>query len=362
MCTQPHLIKSFTFPNGKSITKYFPCEFVSENPQVHIWRKELKARLFLRQITKFYVGEVGCGQCIECRLQKSREWANRCMIETLHHDLNKCFFVTLTYNNDHLLTPSLRFDDVNRFVLDLREKQRYTFKSDRTFRYVLCGEYGDQFGRPHFHLLMFNYDSSLDDQKYFYTNKFGNVFYRNPVMEKLWRSRGFVTVSDLNWQTCAYVARYVVKKLTGKGSEFYEENDLFPPGLRMSNRPGIGLGYLTDFYDQLDFIEKFVDQVGFGEDGLPIYNDKITLSNSNGKFCKLPDYFVQKLDQAYQMGMPLKIDFSDFKRWRQSCADMRHSEMLQIIDMPEREYMESRDILLKKQGIGQHRKFLESFS
>ena len=42
---------------------------------------------------------VKCGQCIGCRLERSRQWATRCMHEASLHDCNS--FVTLTYDEAH---------------------------------------------------------------------------------------------------------------------------------------------------------------------------------------------------------------------------------------------------------------------
>ena len=44
--------------------------------------------------------EIPCGHCIGCRLQKSRDWANRMMLEAQEHENN--WFLTLTYNDKHL--------------------------------------------------------------------------------------------------------------------------------------------------------------------------------------------------------------------------------------------------------------------
>ena len=38
--------------------------------------------------------EIPCGQCFECRLERSRQWATRCMLESQYHDQN--WFLTLT--------------------------------------------------------------------------------------------------------------------------------------------------------------------------------------------------------------------------------------------------------------------------
>ena len=43
---------------------------------------------------------VSCGQCIGCRLERSRQWAVRCMHEASLHTDN-CF-ITLTYDDDGL--------------------------------------------------------------------------------------------------------------------------------------------------------------------------------------------------------------------------------------------------------------------
>ena len=45
--------------------------------------------------TDAIVQQVPCGQCVGCRLERSRQWAIRCMHESQLHEKN-CF-ITLTY-------------------------------------------------------------------------------------------------------------------------------------------------------------------------------------------------------------------------------------------------------------------------
>ena len=45
-----------------------------------------------------------CGRCVGCRLERSRQWAVRCMHEASMHMFNS--FVTLTYDDDHFPWPS----------------------------------------------------------------------------------------------------------------------------------------------------------------------------------------------------------------------------------------------------------------
>ena len=64
---------------------------------------------------------VPCGQCVGCRLKRSREWALRCVHEASLYSRNS--FITLTYNNENLPNPpSLRVRDFQLFVKRLRKK------------------------------------------------------------------------------------------------------------------------------------------------------------------------------------------------------------------------------------------------
>jgi len=43
---------------------------------------------------------IPCGRCVGCRLERSRQWAMRCMHEASLHEEN--IFITLTYNPENL--------------------------------------------------------------------------------------------------------------------------------------------------------------------------------------------------------------------------------------------------------------------
>ncbi len=64
--------------------------------------------------------EVACGQCIGCRLDKSKEWAIRCVHEAQMHEAN-CF-ITLTYNAENLPSDgSLVKEHFQKFMKRLRK-------------------------------------------------------------------------------------------------------------------------------------------------------------------------------------------------------------------------------------------------
>ena len=80
-----------------------------------------------------------CGQCINCRLNRSQEWAIRCVHEASLHSQNS--FITLTYNNDNLpANGSLYYRDVQLFLKRFRKRHPKIKIS-----YYLAGEYGENF-------------------------------------------------------------------------------------------------------------------------------------------------------------------------------------------------------------------------
>lgn len=88
--------------------------------------------------------DVPCGKCYDCQMRKRAEWDLRLQVEALHSE--DCAFVTLTYDNDHLENLSVRTTQL--WLKSLRNKG---FK----FRYYGVAEFGELYGRPHYHFLIF---------------------------------------------------------------------------------------------------------------------------------------------------------------------------------------------------------------
>lgn len=182
-----------------------------------------------------------CGQCIGCRLERSRQWAIRCHHEASMHEHN-CF-ITLTYNNKHLPeNGTLVLEHFQNFMKRLRKRF-----PDRKIKFFHCGEYGDKKGRPHYHACLFNFD--FPDKQQFRTTEAGFPVYRSKILEKLW-TFGYSEIGTVTFESAAYVARYITKKITGKGAlehynqfdketgEIYAEKK--PEYTTMSRRTGIG--------------------------------------------------------------------------------------------------------------------------
>ncbi|AXL15145.1 replication initiator protein [Microviridae sp.] len=190
-----------------------------------------------------------CGQCIGCRLEYSRQWAIRCMHEASLHEDN-CF-VTLTYSDEHIpVTGSLDKSTLQRFLKRLRRSV-----SPARFRLFSCGEYGDNFGRPHYHVLLFGLDFA--DKRFFKRTPAGHRLFTSEFLDERW-GLGSCYVGDVTFDSAAYVARYVVKKIKGDAAyEHYrswnlvtgEEVQIEPEFSTKSNRGGIGRGWYDQFKD-----------------------------------------------------------------------------------------------------------------
>lgn len=191
-----------------------------------------------------------CGQCIGCRLERSRQWAIRCVHEASLHSDN-CF-ITLTYSDRFLphsvctetgeLLPSL---DKRHFTLFMKRLRK---RFGDGIRFFMCGEYGEQFFRPHYHALLFNFD--FTDKKLYKVNQ-GFPLYVSDSLKELW-PYGISTVGACSFETAAYVARYVTKKVTGDISDEHYRGRT-PEYVNCSRRPGIARGwyekYCNNVYD-----------------------------------------------------------------------------------------------------------------
>lgn len=98
---------------------------------------------------------VPCGHCLLCRCKKVREWATRATCESAVAEYPP-LFLTLTYEDSFLPDDGLCKEDVQNFLKRFRIYWKREFNSQLNLRYIAVGEYGSHFGRPHYHLLLWN--------------------------------------------------------------------------------------------------------------------------------------------------------------------------------------------------------------
>lgn len=236
---------------------------------------------------------IPCNNCFNCKINKSKSWAVRCLLESYEHKYN--YFITLTYSDDKLkfvenslnektgefkLTPTLYKKDVQDFIKRFRRHLNY--RNQKNFKYLVCGEYGDKTNRPHYHMLMFS-DTEINDLVYYKKNSDGDAYWTSSTIEKLW-GHGYCVIADFTPQTAAYTARYTLKKINGtKKHELYDSGLIKKQQefLLCSKKPAIGWTFFNknkDLFIMTDYIA---------------YNAKGKLNKA-----KIPTSFLKKLHES----------------------------------------------------------------
>lgn len=198
---------------------------------------------------------IPCNYCLNCRKDKQNYYIDRANYE--YKTRLTASFVTFTYDDIWLLArcsvldsfghpifdtdsngvvslrQSLNYSDLTRFIDNIRhyivnhsEIQGVLCQPD--FSYIYCGEYGDEFGRPHFHVLFFGLDFAFCKKIIFNQWKYG-----------------FIDVLPLLDGGIRYVVKYMDKQLFGNLAALEFDNlGRARPRIRMS--VGFGKGILND--------------------------------------------------------------------------------------------------------------------
>lgn len=256
-CYHPNLIKVVVDPATGSLKYNFQGPARCEDPTKFGGRDDLATR-------GYYYMTVPCGKCVGCKLDYSRQWANRMILELKSNP--KAVFVTLTYDNDHLpivtkdIWPTDSEADVPLRRVDLptlskRDTQLFWKRLRKRFagkriRYFIAGEYGPRTHRPHYHAII--YGLGLDDfedltlVKY---NNLGQPIYTTPDLVDTWQN-GHISVAPCTWHTCAYTSRYCLKKAFGDNGKYGSHyGDVEPEFTLCSRRPGLGLSDYQAYID-----------------------------------------------------------------------------------------------------------------
>lgn len=236
---------------------------------------------------EFRLFSVPCGKCVECMQSRSNEWVHRCLDELKSH--SSAVFVTLTYAQTN---GDLCYRDFQLFMKSLRKKY-----SDKTIRYIVCGEYGKKKNRPHFHAILFGIDFNAD-KRHFFNDKHGCPIYLSETLQSLWK-HGFCSLGDVSETTIRYVTKYLTK--------FDSRPHKVKPFIHMSTRNGIGYNAIKP---EILFTDK-------------IYH--------NGSYMKIPRYYLKVFERE-------GIYLDDLKKSRMFKAEtmQRSQETLKILRQNER--------------------------
>lgn len=207
--------------------------------------------------------EVPCSKCAACLAGKASQWAVRGYCESLSHEFSS--FLTLTYDDDHLPSDGrLVKDHLVRFC---RRAQLVYPRSS----FFSCGEYGDNFGRPHYHAVFFGADFGIHK-----SSRHGDMWV-SPILSEMWRF-GHASLAPASMATICYTVGYVAKKIGNP--------DVFQYMPRF--RGGLGKAFVDQYEDELR------------------RTGRITIE---GRHYPLPKYFFTRQD------------FSDLKRARSAAAE-----------------------------------------
>jgi len=183
------------------------------------------------------------------------------------------------------------------YDLLLYEKFRKKVIHDLKIGYYMCGEYGENFSRPHYHACLFNI--SFPDQLRVENTKSDLPQFESEILNNLWQ-KGKVTIGELTPASAAYTAGYVTKKIRGSNAADYY-GSLLPEYTACSRKPAIGLNWIEKYHTD-------------------IYNYDICMIA--GKTQRPPRYY----DKFYEKKFPEKMLDTKQKREYSTFFNINHEE------------------------------------
>lgn len=157
-----------------------------------------------------------CGACKACIKRNQYEWKVRTHYEQMDNPAK--WYVVLNYTKGDENDKYLCYAHTQDFHKAIRHwwTEKYSEPTDEIgrnglpvmtkppYRYILTGEYGGKYFRPHYNILVFG-DMPLDDEGLIYKHdsKTGRKVFQSPLLDRLW-GKGIVsllkieTVQDVN--------------------------------------------------------------------------------------------------------------------------------------------------------------------
>lgn len=248
-----------TWQNGVCRYSKFPYHYFSNIKKSldinDLDRCYIVERNTAKHIPIFYA--VPCQKCSLCREKKSIDWQCRIEAETVMNSSALPLFILLTYKDSCLPADGVSKTDVQLFFKRLRK-----WFDDRgikhNLRYFLVAEYGSKKGRPHYHIILWNWNFGFDmvktkrlikrawktrRRKGYRETSLGFVYVQVAGAKK--QKDGFVDISlQGSSKGCAkYCAKYMRKKQLvpdGKNPVFFTSS---------RGNGGIGSSYLRSRMD-----------------------------------------------------------------------------------------------------------------
>lgn len=283
---------------------------------------------------------IPCGQCIGCRIRQREDWATRIELEARDYPKEEVWFITITYDEDHVpgmivktgeimrkvqytwkpgekrpeSVQVLLYEDIQKFLKRLRKAYR------GKLRYFVAGEYGEQTARPHYHMILYGWKPK--DLKNLYKIHH-NGYYTSKWLENLW-GMGQIQIAQAVPETYRYVAGYVTKKMyeiDGKKANQYYELGQTKPFACMSLRPGLGDRYYQEH-------KAKIWQQGY-------------IQCTNGKQAQIPRYYEKQMEEE-----------NPERLWRVKQNRQKNAIQQKRLQLEEQDYktvLETKERVTKKQ-------------
>ena len=303
------------------------------NPNYVVWNRALNKWMFpSKKNLKEYGADwsktlfVPCGKCPECKAKWRTQLGQRMRWELEKYKGN-CCFLTLTVNKENLqkVFPGYSLDHTyfQKFMKRLRRHLEYRGFTGK-IKYLVCGEYGHDNGRPHFHAIIMGWRPDQEDLIFRGKTKKHYEKFESKLIQRLWSDPdatekeikkfnkdnpgivyknggeydymplGLVDVSlDVNENTAPYMVKYMVKFAEISKDEFTVNTKINDDEWILDNpvrkpylvypKVMIGLDYFLDHIDQI------------------ITNGFIM--DSRGKYLGIPPCFIKYLKNSEDLEM-----------------------------------------------------------
>lgn len=275
-------LQEFT-KNGKHPVIF---SFKALDPACYTWRYDDEKGDYDFVSSRYRPFNAPCGKCILCRKSRAWEVTVRALLEWQADPFQKCCFITLTVDDEHMseVFPSmvLRHRPWQLFAKRLRKKIG-------KFRYMMCGEYGEHTRRPHYHAVIYGHD--LTDRQF----NFDDCTYcDSPLLRDVW-SFGQVQCRPVNANAIAYVAGYQLKIDDAAleiedlwDADLGEDDDkLFLKNyVKWSRMPGLGFPFLEKYPELFRRHESRFDDGKTYETVSPAIVSRGKLSYFDGRYFK----------------------------------------------------------------------------
>lgn len=270
-----------------------------------------------------------CGKCYDCKQRRISGWSFRLTKEAERS--TSAFFITLTYDFYHVPITQNKFMSLDKKHPQLWFKKLRKINSEQ-LKYYLCGEYGENYQRPHYHVILLNGTlASLIGEKY------AKQYYRQQIkldgkqsfLCGTWE-HGHITVGQVNEASIGYTLMYITKPSI---IPMHRRDDRQKEFSLMSK--GIGSNYLTP---QMQDWHK---------------NDlykRMYVPLEDGKKIAMPRYYKQKIytdAERQRIGIRIQKELlrEEKKRTKEQNLELRKKEHYIALKKSE---INSKDIRTKK--------------